>query len=430
MKKVLILTYYWPPSGGAGVQRWLKFVKYLPQLGYEPIVYTHSNGEVPSIDESLEKEIPEGIKVLKTEIWEPYGFYKSLTGKKGEKINSGFLSEQKTKKSALQNLSIWIRGNFFIPDARKFWIKPSVKYLSEFIENNSIDFIISTGPPHTMHLIALGLKKKFNIKWVADFRDPWTNIDFYKDLKLTSFADKKHRRLEREVLQKADLCISVGKTWSEELEVLGAEKCVTITNGYDDEDNVNVEVQLDKKISIAHIGSFTKSRNPELLLEVLKDLKSKYPNLDELLEIKLVGKVDYTITELFKSYDLENLIRKVEYLPHNLFLEEQRKSHVLLLVVNETPNAKGITTGKVFEYLAAKRPILAIAPEGGDLEVLINETDSGLVVNSSNKEELKQFLIQLLDNNPKEYSYKNIEKFSRFNLTKKLVEELENLSTQ
>jgi len=178
-----------------------------------------------------------------------------------------------------------------------------------------------------MHLIALELKKKFSLKWIADFRDPWTNIDFYYELKLTKWADKKHRKMEREVLTTADVSISVGATLSEELKELGAKNCITLTNGYDESDVVNREITLDDKVSIAHIGSFTKSRNPELLLRVLQELKIEVPDLSELLELKLVGKVDYTITELISKYGVSDLVRKIEYLPHSEVLIEQRKSH-------------------------------------------------------------------------------------------------------
>jgi hypothetical protein len=197
MKKVLVITYYWPPSGGAGVQRWLKFVKYLPSLGWEPIIYTVENGEYPVLDDSLVNDLPSNIKVLKTKIWEPYIFYKRFTGrKKNDKINSGFLNNKK-KNKILESISVWIRGNLFIPDARKFWIKPSVNYLNNFIKDNPVDFIISSGPPHSTHLIALGIQKLNKIPWLADFRDPWTNIDFYKDLKLSKWADSKHKKIRK-----------------------------------------------------------------------------------------------------------------------------------------------------------------------------------------------------------------------------------------
>src|SRR5687768_9770887 len=173
-KKVLIITYYWPPSGGSGVQRWLKFVKYLRDYGWEPIVYTPSNPESPVNDDSLAKDIPSGITILKTEIREPYGLYKRFIGrKKDEKISAGFLTEKKKPKFA-ERIAVWVRGNFFIPDARKWWIKPSISFLSDYLTKNKVDAIVSTGPPHSMHLIAMGVKKKTGIKWLADFRDPWT----------------------------------------------------------------------------------------------------------------------------------------------------------------------------------------------------------------------------------------------------------------
>lgn len=421
MKKVLILTYYWPPSGGAGVQRWLKFVKYLPQFGYQPVIYTHENGEFPSIDESLLKEIPEEAIVLKTKIWEPYNIYKKVSGSK-ERINAGFLTEEKNKSKFVQSISTWIRGNFFIPDARKFWIKPSIKYLSNYLSDNKIDVIISTGPPHSMHLIALGLKKRFNIPWIADFRDPWTNIDFYKDLKLSKLADRRHKVLENKVLTKSDYVISVGRTLSEELKELGAKNIRTITNGFDADDLVDGKVELDKKISIAHIGSFTKTRNPQLLLEVLTEIKTSNPIQFEQLELKLIGKVDYTISEEFEKLGLSKMVRKVEYIPHEEVIVEQRKSHFLLLVVNDTPNAKGILTGKVFEYLAARRPIIAIAPKNGDLAKLIEDTNSGVVIDDSNKSELKDLILSYFSdfNAIDKYRIGDIGKYSRKSLTGEL----------
>ncbi|MEA3317025.1 MAG: glycosyl transferase family 1, partial [Bacteroidota bacterium] len=184
-KKVLIITYYWPPSGGAGVQRWLKFAKFLPKYGWNPIIYTPENGEIPVTDKSLHKDISKETKVIKRKIWEPYTWYKKFIGQKNnQKINVGFLSENQKPKFT-EKISVWIRGNFFIPDARKFWIKPSVKFLKTYLKNNNVDAIISTGPPHSMHLIAMQLQKKLNLPWIADFRDPWTNIDFYEDLLLT-----------------------------------------------------------------------------------------------------------------------------------------------------------------------------------------------------------------------------------------------------
>lgn len=433
MKKVLILTYYWPPSGGAGVQRWLKFVKYLKDFGWEPIVYTAENGEIPEIDLSLEKDIPKGTLLLKTPICEPYAAYKTIIGqKKNEKINAAFLNESK-KKSPLNNLAIWIRGNFFIPDARKFWIKPSIAYLSNYLSNNKIDAIISSGPPHSMHLIAKGLKQKFpQIKWVADFRDPWTNIDFYADLKLSSWADKKHHRLEKEVLAESDCVISIGNSLNAELIAINnqsqSSKFKVITNGYDEDDVVKTKVEKDKKFSIAHIGTLVKTRNPEGLWRVLKELIYENETFKNSLEIKLVGKLDIVVKDSIDTYGLTEFVRRIDYLPHDKVIEEQQRSKVNLLLVNRTQNAKGILTGKFFEYLSAGAPILAIGPPDGDLADILNETKAGYISDFDDEKSLKKNILNLFENQSISRNEEAITKYSRRNLTKKLSEILNELS--
>ncbi|MBL7921022.1 MAG: glycosyltransferase [Bacteroidia bacterium] len=428
MKKVLILTYYWPPSGGAGVQRWLKFVKYMRDFGYEPVVYTAENGEIPVVDESLQKDVPNGITILKTPIWEPYGFYKKFIGrKKDDKINASFLSENK-KTGITEKISIWIRGNFFIPDARKYWIKPSINYLNEYIQKNKIDLVISSGPPHSMHLIALGLKKKLSsLKWIADFRDPWTNIDFYEKLMLTGWADKKHHKQELSVLQHADIVLSVGQTMSDEfLEMYknggGKEldKFKVITNGFDTEDLNTGIIQKDKKFSIAHIGTLVKDRNPQVLWKVLKKIVSKNAQFKDQLEIKLVGKIDIFVKEQIEEFGLSQFVNKIDYLPHNKVIEEQQRSKLLLLLVNNTKNAKGILTGKFFEYMSAKVPVLAIGPTNGDLAKIINHTNTGLISDFTDEVNLEKNILAYFNGKASEANEAKVNKYSRKELTREL----------
>ncbi|MBS1637168.1 MAG: glycosyl transferase family 1 [Bacteroidetes bacterium] len=431
MKKVLILTYYWPPAGGAGVQRCLKFVKYLRNFGWEPIVYTAENGEMPVIDNSLLKDIPQGVEVIKTPIWEPYSVYKKFIGrKKDDKINAAFLSENK-KTSLTEKISVWIRGNFFIPDARRFWIRPSIRYLNEYLAKHPVDIIISSGPPHSMHLIARGIKKKYpKLKWLADFRDPWTNIDFYEDLMLTGLADAKHRRQEKSVLEQADHIISVGDTSTKELEDIlklygpyPSGKFSTITNGYDEEDVYNGPLEKDSKFSMAHIGSLVKSRNPVTLWKALSELTHENPDFKRDLEIKLVGKVDYAVKESIDAFGLSEFVRKIEYLPHSEVIKEQQRSKVLLLLVNKTKNAKSILTGKFFEYMAAKVPIIAIGPKDGDLAKIIHETQAGLISDFEETDVLKQnILATYLGRDTVKPIAEKIESYSRRKLTEKLAD--------
>jgi len=428
LKKVLILTYYWPPSGGAGVQRWLKFVKYLRDFNWEPVVYTALNGEIPVVDESLQKDVPTNITVLKTPIWEPYSIYKKFIGrKKDDKINASFLSENK-KTGLTEKISVWIRGNFFIPDARKFWIKPSVKYLQDYIQKNNIQYIISSGPPHSMHLMALGLKKKFpQLKWVADFRDPWTNIDFYSKLMLSPSADKKHHRMEMSVLQNADIVLSIGQTMNEEFVEMykkaggkNTDKFKVIPNGYDADDVRQGTIEKDKKFSMAHIGTLVKDRNPQVLWKVLKELVKENAEFEKNLEIKLVGKIDIFVREQLDAFGLSKYVHKIEYLPHNEVILEQQKSRVLLLLVNNTKNAKGILTGKFYEYMSAGSPVLAIGPTDGDLAHTLNETGVGLISNFSDEAGLKKNILSLFNNGNISRNNSAIAKYSRKNLTGEL----------
>lgn len=435
MKKVLIISYYWPPSGGAGVQRWLKFVKYLPKYNWQPYIYTALNGEMPVIDESLQKDIPAEAIIIKQPIWEPYSIYKKFIGKKkSEKINASFLNEGK-KTGLLQKISVWIRGNFFIPDARKFWIKPSTKFLQTYIQKNKIEYIISSGPPHSMHLIALNLKLlNPNLKWIADFRDPWTNIDFYSKLMLTRHSNKKHHKLEKTVLKNANCIISIGQQMNNEFVEMykniggkNFEKFKIITNGYDESDLPNFEVEKDTKFSIAHVGTLVKDRNPTILWKVLNKLINENKHFEKQLQIKLVGKVDIFVNEEIAKYNLTKYVKKIDYLPHNEVIIEQKKSKILLLLVNNTANAKGILTGKLFEYLMADVPIIAIGPEDGDLANILNETNAGKISGFNNEIQLEKNILNTFNNTIELNQTKMITKYSRESLTKDLVQILNEL---
>ncbi len=429
MKNLLVITYYWPPSGGAGVQRWLKFVKYLRLYGWEPVIYTPENPEYPALDESLAKEVPKDLTIIRTRIIEPYSAYKRFIGRnKEEAISAGFLTEKK-KPGATEKIAVWIRGNLFIPDARKFWIRPSVRFLSSWLQDHPVDAMASTGPPHSCHLIALGLKRKLGIPWVADFRDPWTDIDFYRDLKLTSFADKKHRRLEKEVLTAADEVIMISKTQAARFRDILDRNYQVITNGYDEEDyRVTGTVALDTGFSLAHIGSLVPARNPHKLWEALAQLTTEIPSLKDDLEIKLVGKVDYSVIDAIHKYGLQSNLNKIDYLSHAEVVKVQFRSQVLLLLINDTPNAMGILTGKFFEYLAASRPILCIGPPEGDAAAILRQTGAGYTIDYQDIEAMKQRIRELYErfrSGDLQINSRDILPYSRRELTRKLAEVLD-----
>ena len=427
MKKVLIITYYWIPSGGAGVQRWVKFAKYLRDFGWEPVIYTPENPEYPSVDHSFEKDIPADVEVIKTPIWEPYNIYRQLTGKKGQRINAGFISENK-KSGWKDKLSIWLRGNLLIPDPRRFWIRPSVKFLEKYLVENGIDTIITTGPPHSMHRIGLGLKEKFpTLRWIADFRDPWTNIDFYKDLNLTVWADAVHHRMEREVIQGADAVLVVSNGMAEEFLQMRPKSLKVITNGYDESDVEQVEVKLDEKFTISHIGTLNAARNPRTVWKALSQLCADNKAFETDLQIQLVGKVDFSVLEDIRVLGLEANLTKIDYLPHADAIARQQSSQLLLLLINNTANAKGILTGKFFEYLASGRPILGVGPVDGDAAAVLKQTSAGVMVDFDDVEAAKLAIWKYYEQyraGTLQVNASSVEQFSRRNLTAELVQVL------
>ena len=442
MKRVLIITYYWPPSGGSGVQRWLKMSKYLPENGWQPVIYTAEDAEYPVEDASLEQDVAPEAEIIRRPIVEPYTFYKKFLGmKKGEKVKAGFINEGAKKSGWKENLSVWLRGNFFIPDARCWWVRPSVRYLKKYLKEHPVDAIISTGPPHSMHLIAKKLHKKYNIPWIADFRDPWTDIDFYKDLKLTRCADRKHHRLEHQVLTEATKVVTVGWNCARGLENHGAKDVVVITNGYDI-DTLIVETQnfvsLRKHqtlpFTMSHIGIIGENRNPEMFWQSIADIVETFPETspNPSIKIRLIGQIDNSVIESIKRNKIEKYVEIIPYIPHDQVIAEQQKTDVLLLFVNNTPNAKGILTGKIFEYMASGRPILCIGPEDGDSARILNETKTGLTVDFNDKEKMKSVILDLMtkhnDNQLITNNITAVEKYSRRNLTKEYVRLLNDIA--
>lgn len=417
--KTLIITYYWPPSGGSGVQRWLKFVKYLGKYDVEPIVYTVDNPNYAIIDKSLQNEVPKTVEILRQPIKEPNNLL-AFFGSKKQQTSAGFLD---TNPSFLGKIAQYIRANFFIPDARKFWIHPSVKFISEYLKKNPVDVIITTGPPHSLHLIGLQLKKKIGVKWIADFRDPWTAIDYFHRLPLTKKAIQKHLQLEKEVVSNADCVLVVGNTMKENYSKFNKNIAV-ITNGFDDNIVENV-TKLDTKFSLVHIGMMNADRNPKVLWKVLSEIISNNEEFANDFQLKLIGKCADEVFESIKNEGIISHVEFIDYLPHNKVLAFQKSAQVLLIAVNNVPTAKGIITGKIFEYLQAKRPILAIAPTNGDLAEIIKSTNSGKTIDFNDEILLKKTILELYNaykNHNLVVNSKNIEHYHRKNLTSKLAE--------
>ena len=417
--KVLVITYYWPPAGGSGVQRWLKFVKYLPEFGVTPVVFTVENPEYAVDDESLQNEVADDMEVLRGKIWEP----NQLLGKwggKGKKVSAGFLD---AKPGLTDRILRFIRANYFIPDSRKFWIKPSVKLLADYLKDKDFDAIITTGPPHSVHLIGLALKKRFGLKWVADFRDPWTSIDYFHNLPLTRSSLKKHQELERQVLSNADHVIVVGGKMKEEFDPYNKNVCV-ISNGYDTYGPEGT-VTLDPEFTLTYAGLMNDDRNPKGLWNVLGKITAANPEFKADLRIRMVGSCSPEVLKSIGDNGLSDNLDNLGYQDHNQVARYQQSAQVLLLTVNEVPSAKGIVTGKIFEYMQARRPVLAIGPTDGDLADIIDKTHSGVILDFGDEDGMEKVIhgfYQQYKTGSLTVNSRNIEGYHRRNLTGELFE--------
>ncbi len=432
MKKVLIIAYYWPPSGGSGVQRWLKFSKYLPTFNWQPIIYTPENPDFSIQDLSLEKDIPKEATVLKRPIWEPYSWYKKfLKSSKAKVSNSGVVDTN--SKSFFNYIANWIRGNIFIPDPKVYWVKPSVKYLKEYLKQNRIDVIISTGTPHSMHLIPLALCKELDIPWIADFRDPWSQLDMLDNYHITKSNKKKYQELERAVLKSADVSITTSWTWANDFKKLGANRVETITNGYDASDFRQTSIKSEKFV-ISHFGLMNHLRSPKQFFNALDEASKMNASLLEDLEIHLGGTIDPNIRKEIESYqELKDKVVFYDYLSHPEVIQWYHKSSILLLLLFNSESGKGNIPGKVFEYLATQKPIIAFGPHKGDAYQIMEETsNSYFEYDQVDIISLKENILSIYEDwkSGKESENKeDIESYSRENLSRQLVSILEEITS-
>jgi glycosyltransferase involved in cell wall biosynthesis len=430
MKRVLIITYYWPPAGGIAVHRCLKFSKYLREYGWEPIICTADNPEYPFIDVENSKDVLIGTKVLKTKIWEPFNLFKFIAGKKKEdRIHNIFLEEE--EPTIVHKLGIWIRGNIFIPDARKFWIRPSVKFLAKYLRENPVDAIFTNGPPQSTHMIAYGLKKNFGIPWHADFQDPWTQVDYFPQLMLNPISLKIHKMMERRVFDYADKITICSDTWKKDLESIGAKNVDVIVWGFDEDDFKTIKVDLAPKFTISHYGSLGPDRNAKTLWNALSIISKENKEFSNDLEIELAGFIGHAIINEIKSLGLGGNLKLFNHLSRKETIERMCRSQVLLLILNNMPNVNGRLPGKLFEYLASRRPVLLIGPQDSDASKIIHEANAGTSCNFDDLETTintidllyKKFKTgQLISNTS------DISQYSNRVLTKKLAAFLDQIS--
>lgn len=428
--RVLIVTYYWPPYGTSGVQRWLKFVKYLPQFGFHPYVYTPENPAGEAVDESLLADVPPEADVIKLPIWEPYQIFQKISGLLGRTTKpSDFIATG--KKNLWQVITSWGRGNLLIPDARVFWVKPSVTFLEDFIRSNKISLLITTGPPHSMHIIGLRLKHRIaGLKWMADFRDPWSEWDLLDALSLSGWARGRHRKLEREVLQNADAVVTIAPFHQKRLQELGGRPVHLITNGFDEEDFKGIVHQRTRLFTIRHIGVVDELRDPRPVMEALEQMLIENPARELCVRVEFIGNVNSRFIEWVQnSGPLSRVTNFIAHIPHTHVLAKYGTTDLQLLVLAHTGIAPGNLPGKFFEYLASGNPILAIGPTDGDAAQILREANAGIMVGREDRISIRH----ALDKYFKEWERgestlkRSVDQFSRRSLTQQLTQVLHRL---
>lgn len=418
MKKVLIITYYWPPGSGSGVQRFLKFTKYLNSFGWQPVVLTVKNGNFPSIDESLEDEISSDTIIYRAKSFEPFYWYNLLFSRDRKKSTVGSIGIG--RKSLLEKFALFVRANYFIPDARIGWNRSAFKTAKQIISEHQIDAVISTGPPQSSHLIGEKIKNTYNIPWVVDLRDPWTTVyynDFFPRSRRTKLKDKK---LEDRIVSKADALTVVSEGLYREFESRNSNISL-IYNGFDESDFNDKVIKSDKFFKISYVGNFLSNQNVEKFWLSLSNLVVENPLFADKLVIELVGNIDSAVESSLAKNNLEKYITKVGFVNHQQAVNYMMSSDLLLFVIPDSQENEKIITGKLFEYLATGNDIISFGPVNGDASNILKSLDYPPMLDYNNQKGIEQSILKSFNSiKSNKQTLPKIKKYSRYNLTEKL----------
>ena len=437
MKRVLIISYYWPPTGGSGVQRWVKFAKYLPALGWQPVIYTPENPEQLAVDETLAGEVPVEAEIIRRRIVEPYGMYKKVLRRSGhskEAVEVNPVNAQ--NKSFLQKAAMWVRGNLFRPDPRCWWIRPSVRFLKKYLKDHPVDLIVSTGPPQSMHLIGRKLAQETGLPWIADFRDPWTKIFYFKHLSMTRATKRWHEKMEKRVLDEATRVVAVSPLVQQEFQAMTQTPVELITNGFDECDFHQEPFKMaeggpQQLFTITHTGLFAADGNPTVLWEVLAEKCRTCEEFRKSLRINLIGKTDEQIIKAAHDAGLGENVYDLGYQHHARAVDEQRKASLLILPLRKEPEYKAVLPGKLFEYLASYRPILGIGQSDGAMSMILDSTRTGVVFDWEDKEAIAKYIDECWEKHLEgrlRIEGDDISQFTRRNLTLRMAQLFEELT--
>lgn len=421
----MIVTYYWPPSGGSGVQRWLKFTRYLEEMGWHAVVVTPENPQFDTRDASLLQEVHPNTEVLHIPIWEPYHLVDRLKG--NTRVHQG--STSKSTSSWMKT----IRGNVTLPDPRIFWKKPVLRFLKEYLKTRHIDAIITTGPPHSMHLIGRKVHRKYKTPWIADFRDPWSTWDMLDEFNTSSFARSVHQRMEASVVKEAESVVTVSPTWARELQERYKKTIRVITNGYDPEDFPQEQKPVLNKFRWMHFGLINEFRHAPTLWQAFAELLQEIPEMKQDLEISLYGVMDDQLQGYFANdCPVREYLNIHKPISHEEVLRKYYEAFTLLLFMNRSENATGHIPGKVFEYLATGTPILAVGNTKGDTASILTECKAGNTFEWSDlqgmKAQIRELYTQFKTGKQNHERAAVAQTYSRPQLTAQLVELLNTIT--
>ncbi len=394
MKKVLIITYYWPPAGGPGVQRWLKFARYLPDNGWEPVILTVRDGSYPAVDESLLRDVPEGLEVYKTKAGGPFRWYNALKGKKGNNVSVALIRKEK-RAGRFDRLAVWIRSNLFIPDARKGWKRYALREIPKILAEHNCLAIITTGPPHSTHLIGLKVAAQTGLPWIADFRDPWTTVYYNTMMPRTRLAEWMDKLLENRVLANADAVLTVGEGMKQEF--MGRAKRVEVfTNGFDRADMFSgLKTHATDQFLMLHTGNLASNQQASGLWMALAAISAEDPGFARALKIQMVGNTDGAVLERIAECGLQDYLEVVAYVPHLEATRRMAEASVLILIIPDAPGSKSILTGKLFEYIGSGTPVVGIGPPDGDAAAILSEAERGVMFDFPDSDGVKGYIRKL-----------------------------------
>lgn len=381
-KKVLIVSYYWPPAGGPGSIRVVKFARYLPRWGWKPVILTVQKGEFPYNDPGLADDLSTDLNIYRVKTLDPFAIYKNFSGKKAdEALPVGLLTHQNTNNK--EKLAAWIRALFFIPDARVGWVPFAVQKGLKIIHDEKINLVFTSSPPHSLQLIGLILKEKTKLPWIADLRDPWTDIRFYQYIRRPFCTEKIDQFFEKKVLNSADHLITVSPSLASQFREKGRmqedSKISVLPNGFDEADYVNLSIKKTSKFQIIHAGNLLDHQNPDVLWQSLQRLSQEIPDFKKELKIRFIGRIHKTVAETLQQFGLTDNVEVQPFMPHRLLLQEILNAAVLLVVIPNVENNKGIVTGKLFEYIGSGRPILVIGPPNGDAADIVTRISNSAI---------------------------------------------------